>query len=87
MGRATRIESTFQKERVAYFLLSNLYTVPEFKFWVLDLSSPEMLVDDSCFEAAASNDSGILGAPSVAPCTVVGADGQYLNPYHEFRFD
>ena len=59
----------------------------EFKFWFLDLSSPEMLVDDSCFEAAASNDSGILGAPSVAPCTVVGADGQYLNPYHEFWFD
>ena len=60
--------------------------MPEFKFWVLDLSSPEMLVDDSCFEAAASNDSGILGA-SVAPCTVVGADGQYLNSYHEFWFD
>ena len=43
-------------------------------------------MDDSCFEAAASNDSGILGA-SVAPCTVVGADGQYLNSYHEFWFD
>ena len=61
--------------------------MPEFKFWVLDLSSPEMLVDDSCFESAASNDSGILGAPSAAPSTVVGADGQYLNPYHEFWFD
>ena len=59
--------------------------MPKFKFWVLDLSSPEMLVDDSYFEAAASNDSGILGAPSAAPCTVVGAaTEQYLNTYHEF---